>query len=235
MKIAILYLCRPYIVKEFSDAMEDLLAVDREGRNLIQGRVLRQKCPPYPNLYRNQLTMEAFRRWPDLKLVVWLDDDESFTPEDFYKLVDLVDYDTRPIVSGLYFAVGHDGKVRPLVASRRPDGEGFATIWQYPRNALVQVGNVGMGFCAIHARCLVQWAEKHGPTWFDYSRTPKGRFMIEESSFSVRMGDAGHTLWVHTGIIVKHWKTIPIDQRYFDAQTALHEKELQTPPPELMG
>ena len=130
----------------------------------------------------------------------------------------------QQIVSGLYFAVAHGGKVRPLVNRVVDTDEGCETVWQYPRGQLVGgQAHVGMGFCAIAATPLVRYAERHGPTWFDRRTTAKGKRMIEDSSFCLTMREQGCEIFVDTRTRITHWKTYPVTEETFDAQTALWE------------
>lgn len=224
MNAAFLHLSRPHPVKEFRDSLDLMQAYDRLGHDCFGGRIAGLKHAPYPNLGRNSMTNDAFRLWPDIEAVVWGDDDMGFEEDAPHRLLQLLD-DEHPIVSALYFAAESNGKVRPLVYDVAQSTDDRAvTMWQYPRNKLVRTWQVGMGLCAIRAKELVRWAELHGPTWFDYMTTPRGRFMIEDSSFSSRMRSQGSQIWVHTGIQAKHWKTVGLGEEHYEAQNALQEK-----------
>lgn len=222
MKAALLSLCRSHVVHEAAASVQDCLLADLTGPlPVFAGRQLSLKFPPYPNVGRNRLTQQALAQWPELDALLWVDDDTGFSPHQALSLLACLDAE-HPVVSGLYFTPGPSaGSVLPVLLQSHPSGVGFEHMKTWPEDTLLPVATVGMGFCAIQASLLRDYAAEHGPTWFDYARDAAGRFMLEDSSFCTRVRARGHAINVHTGIVVDHWKTVPINAHTWAAQQAL--------------
>lgn len=215
MKAALAYLRRPMVVGEFMDSLVDLLACEQAmppAERVFDLNVIRHKCPPYPNLGRRKLVRQFLKNCPTAEVLVIVDDDAGFEPWQPGALAALVS-PSRPVVQALYFSYDEDqGGVRPIVLKRQPDGI-LGTIWHYEPNALQVVDSIGTHAVAIHRSALEEWRAKHGDTWFDYGTRANGDFALEDEAFAARMQELGHTLYVHTGIHVQHWKLAPKGQQ----------------------
>jgi hypothetical protein len=244
---AIGYLKRNQLNNEFQQSLETLRIIDGApgGPNVFGNREFRPREISKIGNYRvdreRNTVVEALLREPrafdgrPLDRFLLLDDDHSWLHTQPYELLDLVSPE-RPVVSGLYFAVESKNAekpyVRPLVFRypKAPNGvddrNTYLTLYNYPRNALVEVHHIGLGFCAIWRELLEEWQRAHGPTWFDFGHRPNGRHIIEDEAFCRRvLHEMNRPIFVHTGICVKHWKQWGFDESFFDAQTALYEKQ----------
>lgn len=199
----------------FSESLLEAVVYDIGWLNVVRNRVVSQFCSHYFNIGRNALVAKVLDHYGDeCEVFVSLDTDHVFTPDQLMHLISLVD-DDHPVVSGLYYANDHDGQqVRPVMLRRRVDGA-TETMWQFPRNDLVEVDVVGMGFCAIKMSVLRELRKEIGDTWFDFGETSQGRFMIEDDAFCRRVQEyLGKPIYVHTGLVLGHMKTCELGARH---------------------
>lgn len=184
------------------------LLYDMRMWKIIQGRVVPIHCPHYFNIGRNQLHrkfIEAFSH--ECKVFVSLDTDHAWTPEQLMELIAHVDPIDRPIVSGRYYACDDLGaQVRPVAMRRKPDGS-LESVWDMPKDQLVEVDVVGMGFCAISTELLLGMSKHDDYHAFDFDMTGRGDFMPEDNAFCQRAQQLmGAKIYVHTGIDIGHIK-----------------------------
>ena len=230
-KVAVGYLKRVHLCNEFVESLEHLRLVDDhpEGPHCIEHREMHKVGSYRVDRERNTVVEGLLRYNPPVDIVVLLDDDHQFTPSQFYQLCSLVSAE-RPVMSGLYFAVhSHDRNqpyVRPLLLRESEGGNSYETLWTYPKNELVAVDSIGLGFCAIWAPMLRAWQKEHGPTWFEFGRRPNGKHTLEDEAFSRKVRhEMGLPIYVHTGICTPHWKSWGFCERDYQKQIAIYEKE----------
>jgi hypothetical protein len=191
--------------------MESLLATltyDSHVWKVLQNRVVPTHCPHYFNVGRNNFIKQFLAETDEsVEVLISLDTDQVFAPEQVMHLLALVDPVERPVVSGLYHACDNLGEqVRPLVMKRHADG-GLHCEWDFPSDQLVEVDAVGMGFCAIHRQALLELREGIGEHWFDFDETARSDFMPEDDAFCRRVQEMlGKKIYVHTGIDIGHVK-----------------------------
>lgn len=209
-KAALGYIRGHEVFGRFQESLLRTLVYDAQTWQILEGRVLPVHCAHYLNVGRNTLARRWLAEMPaEVEVFVSLDTDHVFTPEQVMHLISLVSLPERPIVSGLYFACDDNGaQVRPVLLKRRNDFR-LETLWDYPKDALVEVDVVGMGFCAIHRTVLEQLAEHGEGEGFDFDETPNGAFMPEDNAFCFAAQHfLGAKIHVHTGIVVGHMKTV---------------------------
>lgn len=231
------YLKRQWGVHEFNDSVKALQYEDTywpDSPHVFDLRWADKVGAYIVDRERNEMGEWFCSHEEDVTKALMLDDDHSFTPQQAYELLALCGPE-RPVVSGLYFAVHSHNKehpyVRPLIFNYEqnedgtPDRNAYRTNYSFPRNSLVAVDQIGLGFCAVWIPMLRKWRKKFGPTWFDYGRRPNGKRTLEDEGFCRKVRDEmGLPIYVHTGIIVKHWKPWGIDLEFFENQTAGYEK-----------
>lgn len=211
-KAAVGYIRGHQVAGRFMESLLALQAYDAQVWRVLEHRILPVNCAHYLNVGRNELVRRFLRETsPEVRVMVSLDTDQTFTPEQFMRLLALVDPVDRPIVSGLYYACDELGaQIRPVMLRRREDGLP-QSVWDFPRDEMVEVDVVGMGFCAMDRGMLERYAEQAGPTWFDFDKTDRGVFMPEDNAFCARMQTLmGAKIHVHTGIVVGHLKTVEL-------------------------
>lgn len=210
-QFALGYIRAHVMIAEFAESLLRLQSYDFVNWRCLCGRIVPHHCGLYLNHGRNEWLKKVLRDHAETcPVVVSVDTDNLFTPEQVFHLVSLCT-DEHPIVSALYFICDQYGKQhRPLLVKRRPD-DSFETIWEYQADTLVPSDVVGMGFCAMRTKLLMEYGEKHGGTWFDFDKTKAGTFLPEDTAFSFRMKDLmGVQPMVHTGIIVGHMKYVDV-------------------------
>lgn len=220
---AIGYVHRPEVTAGFSLSLIQLIAGDLSMPTPVFGaRIIDHGAPPYLNLARNFLVAHFLKEFPpEIEVLLMLDADNKWAPEQAYQLVGLVDPIARPVVSGLYFAWDAEKYFpRPLVLVKGK------TQWNYPGRALVEVDSCGMGFTAIHRQWLEAWRVEHGETWFDFRGTGKaseGGFAIEDRAFCERVISTGAKVHVHTGIKIGHEKQVDVNEKLYAALRLLNK------------
>lgn len=211
-QLAIGYIRGHQVAGRFMESLLTTTLWDIGNWNVIQGRVLPQHCAHYLNVGRNALTKRFCDKFAsEAEIFISLDTDHGFTPQQVMHLASLVDPVTRPVVSGLYYACDDLGEqVRPVALRRKKDGS-LETVWDFPKDELVKVDVVGMGFCAIHRDVFLKIREFAGDRWFDFDETERGDFMPEDNAFCRRVTDfLGYEIYLHTGIEVSHVKTFEL-------------------------
>jgi len=242
-RAALGYLKRTFLVNEFQESLEVLRVVDGhpQGPNVFGHRDGAPRELNKVGSYRvdreRNTVMAGLIGMPraaadgiEIDRFLLLDDDHSFTPSQVYQLLGLVSAE-RPVVSGLYFAIHakdrHHPFVRPLVFHEHADRNGYDTDYDYPRNTLVPVDHIGLGFCAVWRPFIEEMKTRlGGPTWFDFGHRPDGRHILEDEGFCRRVRHImERPIHVHTGICTPHWKLWGFTEEDMDRQTALFEKE----------
>lgn len=196
----------------FSESLLEAVIHDLGFLNVIKNRVVAQHCEKYLNIGRNKLVKKVVEQYAaECGVFVSLDTDHPFTPGQLMEIISLVS-DDHPVVSALYYAADDDGQqVRPLMLRRRADGT-LETMWQFPRNELVEVDVIGMGFCAMKMSVLTDLREELGDTLYNFDETSGGHFMIEDDAFCRRVQEyLALPIYVHTGICVGHVKPFEVN------------------------
>lgn len=156
--------------------------------------------------------------------VDWLwvvDTDMGFAPDALSRLLASADPVERPIVGALCFANrethtdgfgGYRCSAVPTLYqwAQRGDGtSGFAPIYDYPRDALVQVAGTGSACIVIHRSVFEKVAAKFGPVWYQRLTNPSdGSLLGEDLSFCARVVECGLPIFVNTAVKTTHLKPI---------------------------
>lgn len=160
-----------------------------------------------------------------------LDADMTFPAGTLDALIDNADSETRPIVGGLCFGGGRSGVVFPtlyrIVDPKLAESGAISIIEKYPENALCKVSGTGAACLLIHRSALITIEARFGKVekadgrvftnphpWFIES-VFNGREFGEDLTFSLRAGQCGIPIYVHTGIHVGHVKPAILDEDAF--------------------
>lgn len=156
----------------------------------------------------------------DTEWLWWVDTDMGFAPDTVDRLLDAADPAERPVVGALCFAQaerGVDGMggfrctPKPTLFGwgERDNGEqGFAPIWDYPRDQLVEVAGTGSACILIHRTALEKVAADHG-TWYSQMVNPStGQLIAEDLSFCARLLQVGIHIYVDTRVKTSHLKQL---------------------------
>jgi len=211
--LALGYIRGNEVTSRFMESLLSVLFLDKHYGSRIDNRVFAAPCSHYLNLGRNALIRQFLADPESGEVIVLIDTDQTFMPGQVHLLADCVDELDRPIVSGLYYAADDLGRhVRPVLGDI--DSQGKArTAWGKAEltPCLVEVDEVGMGFCAIHRSVFLEMREHIGEHWFDFDEREDGEFMLEDAAFCRRAKlHLGKKISVHTGIKVGHIKPIEV-------------------------
>jgi hypothetical protein len=190
----------------------------------------------YPDDNRNELAREFLTLKADYLLSV--DTDIEFYPPQVYQLVkDAVEKDCA-ILSGLYFsylyhtpnpnstAYQPSGKLLPVWFEGTHPGGSIDVYRNFMKTEpIVKLDACGAGFCLIRRDVFEKMAEVpewKADDWTWYGRDPfiwKGlpKRMGEDITFCVRAKRCGFQTWGHKGVILNHWKKVPLNADMFRA------------------
>jgi hypothetical protein len=167
---------------------------------------------------RNRLTRDFYENSKS-PLLLCVDTDIAFEPEDIYKLIDAIDPIERPIVSGLYFTHRNNpmsaSDIEPMW-SVYTEGSGFETVPKIYSNEIQQVDGIGFGFALIHRNALTPYTQKYEKwwTWFGHDLIQVGDMelrMGEDYTFCKRAKDMGIPIFGHGDVVVTHHKAMALN------------------------
>lgn len=212
----------------FMDCVLKLKDYDRanEDRMGLRGGWVHLFSGPRIASARNTLVQSFLNHQSKAEIMLCLDTDVIFQPEDAYDLIRRVS-EEHPIVSGLYFAGVKGGGIRPLLYGADPNNPGVLyEVEDYPENALVKCAGVGAGFLAIHRTALEKIWHKykdHAHVWFaEAEATGDSRHEWgEDLVFCLRAQDVGLPIMCDTGITVGHRKPAVLTVEDYRAYQAL--------------
>lgn len=178
----------------------------------IYGRI----SGPAVALMRNLLVVH-FLYETDADLLLMVDTDMTFTPEDVALLLKSVNPDTKPVVGGLCFADGdYGGAMKPTLYNGDLLDE---VVYDYRRDAMNRVGGTGAAFLLMHRRALMAFDREAPMPWF-CDEIVNGIAVSEDKTFCRRLRALGIPLWVHTGARIGHVKTRVLDEAGYLAERA---------------
>lgn len=169
----------------------------------------------------------------------WVDTDMGFGPDTVDRLFAAADAEARPIVGGLCFSqreMGPDGLGGHQVGlvpttyrwTTHKGQQGFAVIWDYPRNTLLKVHGTGSACILIHRSVFERMLERFGPVWYDrVSNSSTGQMVSEDLSFCLRANALDIPIFVHTGVPTSHHK-----MRWGSEREYWRERAVDPPPAE---
>lgn len=152
--------------------------------------------------------------------LLMIDSDMGFQPDSVERLLDAADPVEAPIMGALAFSarvIAGDGfGGRRIVAvptlfrlAQDPGGNpGFANVFEYPVDSIVEVSGTGGAFLLIHRGVMEKLRAEHGDHWFSQVNMGGDRIISEDLSFCARAGKAGYKVHVHTGVKTTHHKSV---------------------------
>ena len=168
----------------------------------------------YLHVNRNAV-VENFLRETQAEVLVFLDTDILFPPEHIYGLLDTVDPDNAPIVSGLYFGyVANTRGLLPVWFDAYDEAHHKFNVCREIKPGVQPLGAIGMGFCAIHRRALEKVGAICPQGWFDHlvtwetngSAVPQKHNFGEDMAFCIRAWQAGCPIIGNADLVVEHIK-----------------------------
>lgn len=163
----------------------------------------------------------------------WIDCDMGFPPTIVADLASVAHPTERPVVGALCFRAqkkhpdGYGGwtvEVQPTVFDWGTVGgkSGFIPRLSYKRDTVTQVAATGSAAVLIHRSVFETIEAEHGQRWYD-KLTVDGLTYAEDLSFCMRVGAADIPMFVHTGVLTTHIKSVWLSEQHFLDQ--------QFPPP----
>lgn len=157
----------------------------------------------------------------DAEWLFWIDTDMGFAPDTVDRLLASADPAERPVVGALCFAQGEDSldgmggfrcSPRPTLfawAEKDTGEQGFAPMFDYPRDQLVEVAGTGSACLVIHRAALEKVAAEYGPVWYSRLGNPTtGKLIAEDLSFCARLLQVGLAVHVDTRVKTTHLKRL---------------------------
>ena len=173
---------------------------------------------------QRQKLIEAWEA-SDVDWMLWLDSDVAITPETISAMWELVDKDTMPVLSGVYYTLWQPEATTmpmPVPAVFRTSEQGSEPFHPLPVNQLIQVSYIGLGLVMLH-RSILDKLKKKFPdgVYFNETLGRDGNFNSEDSSFCSKLIESGIDINVHTGITAQHMKRFAVDVNYYNAYWGL--------------
>lgn len=222
----------------FGLSYRDLLLHDAFG----EGRIFRQGGKEFRKVVgamgiasgRNQIAGDFIDR-TDGEWLWFIDTDMGFAPDTVDRLAVSADPATRPVMGGLCFALRRKERgdfyaerfsIQPTVYTylELADEVGFRPMFDYQRNAVIEVSGTGAACLLIHRGALEKVRAQYGDAWFDPIVHPTGnkgrpRTFSEDLSFCVRLQAVGIQPHVDTSVKTTHEKGgLFLDEETYDRQ-----------------
>lgn len=163
-----------------------------------------------------------------------LDNDIGFPPTTLEQLLEAADAKERPIVSGLYYAQADDRPFpRSIPLMYRPDATRvLQPIYEFTPGEVREAWGTGAGCLLMHRHALERiagYVAEHEPhyrsfPWF-FERTvlqdpddpSRDEWLSEDVTLCVNAHNAGLKVFVHTGVSLHHYKTVPLNHETYAA------------------
>jgi len=153
---------------------------------------------------RNIATQYALNQQPDADGIVWVDSDIKPQPHQIAQLLHVARHGKLEFLTGVYFQ--REGVHNPVFHAWNEDMKTFQPAEAYPARTLGKADGCGFGFVYTSLKLMrdVAFSKNFDPEvgWFPDRRDTGG--FGEDLSFCQMVKDAGHQLYVDTGIIVEH-------------------------------
>lgn len=153
---------------------------------------------------RNTVVQYMLKTVPYADGVMWVDSDIRPEANQMARLLDTANHNKLDFVTGVYFQRG--GVHNPVFYAWNKDKYCFQPAEDFPHNTLGRIDGCGFGFVYTSSRLLRDIAKSEEfdakTGWFPDKRDTGG--FGEDLSFCYLAKQAGHQLWVDTGIIVAH-------------------------------
>ena len=173
---------------------------DREALAQKYGAVVIEVAGKPVDKARNEITAAALKM-PDVTHLLWIDADMIFKPDSFARLLSY----KLPVVGGLYY--GRRAPWFPIILRNHAKDAKLTSnscgyIYDHPINKVIEVDGTGGGFL-LTAREVYE-GMKQGEWWTEANGES------EDISFCRRVQNAGHRIYVDTGLELGHFGEIEV-------------------------
>lgn len=223
MSVVLSYLHSPTVSHTFMSSVLSTMEYDSRNGNLLKGRLPVPASPMELDSKRN-MASQIFLDTTDSDWLWMVDTDMGFSPDTLYRLMGEADPTNRPVVGALCYAqiVGGDDNLGDSSPSKFPTlydwglhdktsgVEGFARP-EGPielSGEMEQVAGTGAACLLIHRNALLSVRDIYGDAWFTPVFQTDGVRISEDLSFCYKLNIAGLPVFVHTGVVTTHHKSI---------------------------
>lgn len=161
-------------------------------------------------------TMEEFNHtdW-----ILWIDSDIYPSKEDINNLISIADKDKYPVLSGLYFTL-INGIPTPCSFIKNELEQGYSeiNIDAILSKNIFKVDAIGFGMVLMHRSVYKKLIDTFGYKHLfleDQDVNNNSNFTGEDFMFCQHLEKAGIPIYVHTGIVPKHIKSIAVDEKLY--------------------
>lgn len=246
-KVVVAYVRPTTVHGEFMECMLDLQLYDVAlHRRIVEGGG-RLSYQAGCNLAgpRNEI-VRKFLAYDRAEWLWMVDTDMTFAPDTVERLLEYADPDTAPIVGGLCFGFGDDGKIRPTLYGLVGESGAFdvTRFNEWPIDAMFQVVATGAACMLIHKGVFERMAAFEHPgrpgkkgfndafPWFQ-ELEHDGRPVSEDIAFCWRAGLLQIPVYVNTAVQIGHIKdrvltaeAYKLQQDLFEASEAVRDSNL---------
>lgn len=218
--------CRPdSVIGLTSDCLTDFCSWDQSplGRQRLLKRMAAVTGPDLADS-RNWV-MDTFLE-SGAKWLLMMDMDMTFDPQTLiYRMLDVAEEEEITILAALCFSGGRDLIPKPVIYI----DEQMNRAASYPRDSLIKIAATGAAFMLIHRQAAIDTLNKFKHkrcAWYEYETVGVDK-RSEDVTFCLRAREAGHDIYMHTGIEVGHMKMFPLFSEWRDVLLRLPPHELE--------
>ena len=195
--------------------------------NLLGAQTNGIKIDQFLRITGNQISRqreELFWQWKNTMpsdWILWIDSDIILNTDALKILINSVDKDTRPVVSGLYFISKEAEQTLPkpmpcIFVNPQDDDFALIPIEPLPTNELIEIDSAGMGFVLMHKSIIEKLDTKYKdePVFAEHAGIGKN-FISEDIAFFRKLKSVGVPVYAHTGAHVQHIKRFSLDINYY--------------------
>lgn len=164
---------------------------------------------------QRERVMSIWENQKDVDWLLWVDSDVVLNISIFNSLINSIDEEERPIVSGVYYiSYNRNGTMmNPVPAVFLDKGYKVEPIEPLPDFGMIQADSAGMGLVIMHRSIINQIRSKYD-SFFDI--TVGEKHIGEDISFFRKVKDVGIPLYVNVEATAKHMKTFSFDKNYYN-------------------
>lgn len=225
--------CHPEMVSgQFTSSLIGVLLHDAHavGRIVKHGGVISMLSSPRIASTRNQIIRQFLGS--NAKYLLFIDADMTFEPDTVERMVATMREHKLTMLGGLAFVLSRQTRMLSPTMNILTNADPIRTepVMDYPANAVCRVDTTGAACLMLDRVCLEDVYKMNADSPFPwFAETVNGVEEIgEDVTFCIRAMNAGHELYVHTGIKFGHMKTQPLTEEDYRAWRVKVNEEIRT-------
>lgn len=222
-RAVIAWLSPANVSRYFHKSMLEMVLHDASHNRRIAGVLDRESGATVADT-RNWLTAR-FLDETDADWLLFIDADMIFPRDALDRLLSQANYNTAPVIGGLYFGGNQSGVFPQLYYVRDVPDLGPMTVRPHilpATDGLIEVSATGAGFLLIHRRVLAAIRDRGFsrayPWWAETEMS--GKPVGEDITFCLRAAMCGYKVHVDMGLPLGHHKSTVIGLDAWNAQQA---------------